>query len=107
LGTEWQPWTARLDLESRRSSEELAQVQREQQPLADRGALEVFPDQLLKPLQAIEDGVPVQPQGGGGLLDRPPGEHGLERLQERATGVVRDQAAQDVLPVPLRDDGDL
>lgn len=49
--------------------QELAQVQRQRQLLAERGIVQLAPEQVLQALHAIEHGVPVKIECGGRFLD--------------------------------------
>src|SRR6266851_10410641 len=63
-------------------SEQLAELQGELQPQAGRRDLEVSPQDLAQLAKAVQDGVAVQLQRRGGVLDRPEDEIGLERFEE-------------------------
>src|SRR6266446_8479932 len=63
-------------------SEQLLKVERQLQPQAVGRDVEVAAQQLLQLLQPVQHGVPVQAQGGRGVLDGALGQVGLERLQQ-------------------------
>src|SRR6202165_3564030 len=63
-------------------SEQLPQLQGELQPQAGCRDLEVAAQDLAQLVEAIQDGVTVQAEGGGGFLDRAQDQVGLERFQE-------------------------
>src|SRR5213082_3440625 len=88
-------------------SEELAEIERELQPEPGGGHVQVAAEQLLQLLQPVEDGVAVQPEGRGRLLDRAFRQVRLQRLQQLLS--VADlwvhEPAQAVGHEPLREQG--
>src|SRR5438067_1318739 len=88
-------------------SEELAEIERELETEPGGGQVQVAAEQLLQLLQPVEDGVAVQPQGCGRLLDRAFRQIRLQRLQELLS--VADlwvhEPAEAVGDEPLREQG--
>src|SRR5713101_76863 len=82
IRTGWENGGSGLDTKSKLDSDELAQVQRQLQPQAAGRRIEIAAEELAQLVQAVQDGMPVQVEGRGGILDRPVGEISLQRLEE-------------------------
>src|ERR1700682_4792131 len=62
--------------------EELSDLQRELQAKARGGDFEISTQELTELVEAVQDGMAVQPERGGRVLHRPSDQVGLQRLQE-------------------------
>src|SRR5713101_1616479 len=83
--TGWEKDGPGLDLMSKpipTASDQLTKVQGQLQPEAARGGVELRAQELAQLVQAVEDRVPVQVQGGGGVLHGRIGEVGLQRVEQ-------------------------
>ena len=67
---------------SKLGSDELAKVQRQLQPKPARRCVEISAQELAQLVQAVEHGVAVEVERGGGILDRSRGEVSLQRLNQ-------------------------
>src|ERR1700674_5984599 len=70
---------SRLDV---RNAEQLPELQGEMQPQAGRRHVEIAAEELPQLVEAVEDGMAVQAEVGGGLFDRAADQVSLECLQE-------------------------
>ena len=65
-----------------RNSDEFAQLQGEMEALAGRGFIEISAEELAELVQAIEDGMAVEAEGGGGLFDGTSLQVGVKGFQQ-------------------------
>src|SRR4029077_2397018 len=82
IPTRWENRGSSFDTMSKLGSDELAQVQRQLQPKPARRGGEKRAQELSQLVQAVEDGMPMEVERSGGILDRSRGEVGLERLEQ-------------------------